>query len=357
MGLFQKERDLNRSPDRIELTVDGSFFRLKTSDVLVRLDQFLLAHIPWRSRTSLQGMIREGQIELDPSSPDHPNGSGNFAVERRPGRKLRHGSQVVVHIPEDARLPEMEGPITPVQVLHIEPGVMAVDKPPNVPVHPSGRHVLDTMIQRVHHHCAETMQALGEAPRLCHRLDRETSGVLLIGTRPKQHRDLRLQFEKHRVKKYYLALVWGELQAEQGSIRWPIGSDRYSGVRLKMTVTPDGLPCRTDWRLVERLSGYSLVECELFTGRQHQIRVHLAAMGYPVVGDKLYGPDENLFMRAADGTLTEEDRQRLELDRHALHHHKLVFESPNRHDPVPVESPLPQDMSDLMEAIRNRPQK
>ena len=351
MGLFEKERDLNRSPDRIELSVDGSYFRQKTSEVLVRLDQFLLAHLHWRSRTSIQKLIREGHVEVDASTPDHPQGRGTPATETRPGRKLRHGSQVTVHIPEDLRLPEPEGEVSPVTELHAEPGVLAVDKPPKVPVHPSGRHVLDTMIQRVHHHCAQAIQEHGEAPRLCHRLDRETSGVLLIGLRPREHRKLRLQFERHEVRKYYLALVWGAMEGESGSVAWPIGPDRYSPVHLKMTVTPDGLTCRTDWRVLATYAGYTLVECELHTGRQHQIRVHLAAMGHPIVGDKLYGPDEQLFLRAADGELTAEDRSRLQMDRQALHHSRLIFRSPQTGEPVTVESPLASDIQEFIDSL------
>ncbi|MFT4647660.1 MAG: 23S rRNA pseudouridine1911/1915/1917 synthase [Glaciecola sp.] len=354
MGLFEKERDLNRPPDRIQLEVDGSFFRLKAHELHLRLDQFLLAHLTWRSRTSIQALIRDGFVQVDIATPEHPKGAGELATELRPGRKLRHGSQVMVIIPEQLRLPEPEGEVSPVEILHLEAGVMVVDKPPQVPVHPSGRHTLDTMIQRVHAHCAREMaDELGLAPRLSHRLDRETSGVLLVGTRTQALRELRRQFEAHEVEKTYLALVCGEVPAKKGSIRWPIGSDHYSAVRLKMTVTEDGLSCRTDWRVVKRFQGYTLVECDLHTGRQHQIRVHLAAMGHPIVGDKLYGPDEQLFIRAADETLTEADRVQLQMDRQALHHHRLVFTSPSGNHRVTVESPLASDIQVFIDQLPN----
>jgi 23S rRNA pseudouridine1911/1915/1917 synthase len=356
MGFFEKERDLNRPPDRIQLEVDGSFFRLKASELHLRLDQFLLAHLTWRSRTSIQALIRDGFVEVDGATPEHPRGSGQAATELRPGRRLRHGSQVTVIIPEELRLPEPEGEVSPVEVLHLENGVMVVDKPPHVPVHPSGRHNLDTMIQRVQAHCAREMaDELGLAPRLSHRLDRETSGVLLVGTRTQAHRELRRQFEAHEVQKTYLALVSGEVPAKQGSLRWPIGPDHDSAVRLKITVDPEGLPCRTDWRVIQRLEGYTLVECDLHTGRQHQIRVHLAAMGHPIVGDKLYGPDEQLFIRAAEGTLTEADRALLQMDRQALHHHRLVFQSPNGGRSVTVESPLAPDIQDFIDSLNSAP--
>ena len=170
------------------------------------------------------------------------------------------------------------------------------------------------------------------------------------------HRELRRQFEAHEVQKTYLALVTGELPAIEGSIRWPIGPDHQSAVRLKMTVSADGLECRTDWRVVRPLDGYTLVECDLHTGRQHQIRVHLAAMGHPIVGDKLYGPDEQLFIRAAEGTLSEADRTLLEMDRQALHHYRLVFQSPSGQGPVTVESPLATDIQDFIDRLNSTSQ-
>ena len=344
MGLFPTDRDLNRPPEKVELLVSASSLGLKAGEVHIRLDGFLGKHLKWRSRSSIQRLIKEGWVLVDASSPDQPRGSGVFAEERRPGRRLLDGTKVVVVIPPEARLPEPEFASEEVRILYEDEDAIAVDKPPLLPVHPSGRHHSDTLIQRVHRRFKESHLDRGIAPRLCHRLDRETSGIVLVAKNPDAHRKLAAQFEDREVEKEYLAVVWGRPEQEHGSISLPIGPARASRVRLKMTVAVDGLPFRTDWQLVRGYEDCSLLACRIHTGRQHQIRVHLAAIGLPIVGDKLYGPDEEYFCRQADGTLDEADLEVLELPRHALHSHRLVFTSSVNGQPVEVVSPLARDL-------------
>lgn len=352
MGLLPRDRDLNRALETLELEVDASHFRESAKGFTIRLDHFLAAHLTWRSRSSIQELIKSGAIQLDASSPDHPRGSGSYVEERRPGRKLRQGSQVTIVIPEESRLAIPDEDPGPLEVLFEDKDCLAVDKPPGVPVHPSGRHFVGTLIQRVHHHFRQEIEAGELTPRLCHRLDRETSGIVLVAKRARTHPELSRQFEEREVEKEYLATVWGELERDEGSIELPIAQSAASTIRLKMTVREDGLPCRTDYRVVDRVPGYSLLRLRLFTGRQHQIRVHLAAIGYPIVGDKLYGPDEQLFQRAADGELDGEDLRLLELPRQALHNHRLVFRSPASGEWVEVVSPLAADLDQHLEARR-----
>ena len=366
MGLFPKHRDLTKAPTHVDLIVDASGLRMRIEDVDIRLDAFLVHHLTWRSRASIQELIRDGFVLVDPSSPDHPRGRGECVVETRPGRKLKHGSRVVVMIPEELRLPMLGPGSDELLVLYEDEAIVAVEKPANLAVHPSGRHMTDTLIQRVHARYGQGQELeRGGAPRLCHRLDRETSGIVLVGKNPIAHSDVMGQFERREVEKEYLAIVrgvpdastWsrgingrrddggGDVRNVGGTIDYPIGSSRTSGVELKMAVIADGLPSRTDWRLVQRARDCSLVACSPHTGRQHQIRVHLAAIGHPVVGDKLYGHDEELFEKSLDGELSRDDFRALGMPRQALHNHRVAFVSPATRSRVEVVSPLPPDLA------------
>jgi len=349
MGLFGRDRDLNQAPDRVELCVDASAMGLKVDDVHVRLDNFLQQHLSWRSRSSIQRLVKDGWLYVDAATPDHPHGCGELQQEIRPGRKLKHGSRVVVIIPPELRLPAPEGETGEVTVIYEDEACIAVDKPPLMPVHPSGRHVNDTLIQRVHARHPELLER-GRAPRLCHRLDRETSGIVLVAKEPRFHPELSRQFEDREVEKEYLAVVRGVPIEDRGRIELPLGPARASAVRLKMAVQADGMPSRTDWNTVERHVNHALLAVRLYTGRQHQIRVHLAAIGHPIVGDKLYAYDESYFQRSVAGELTAKDWAALELPRQALHNHRLVFTSPVTSERVEVVAPLPADLAGFLEA-------
>jgi 23S rRNA pseudouridine1911/1915/1917 synthase len=349
VGLFPKDRDLTRPPTEVELRVDAHALRLPDGAQEVRLDRFLAHHLHWRSRTSIQELVRSEHVLVDPATPDHPRGSGALAVERRPGRRLRHGSRVVVVIPEGLRLPQGPTSADELVVLWEDESALAVDKPAFVVVHPSHRHPTDTLIQRVHARYGVGREGREGAPRLCHRLDRETSGIVLVGKDPRSHSALRKQFERKQVEKEYLALVLGAPEGEEGVIEFPIARARASRVGLKMAVLADGLPSRTEWRVVERRPHCTLVAARPITGRQHQIRVHMEAIGHPLVGDKLYGGDDRLFEKGLQGALERLDWEALGMTRHALHNHKLAFVSPASRARVEVASPLPADMRAYLE--------
>ncbi|MBK7642428.1 MAG: RluA family pseudouridine synthase [Planctomycetes bacterium] len=353
MGIFGKERDLTRAPERVELRVDCSSLRMKREDVDIRLDAFLAHHLDWRSRSSLQHLIRDGFVLVDPSTPDKPEGRGELQVETRPGRKLRHGSRVAVKIPEELRLPMLAESTDELCVLYEDECMLAVDKPAPLVVHPSGRYLSDTLIQRVHKRYGEGFELeRGGAPRLCHRLDRETSGVVLIGKNPIAHADVMGQFERREVAKEYRAIVRGVPERDGGTIDMPMGPARVSKIELKMTIAVDGQPSRTDWRVLERLGDCALVACVPYTGRQHQIRVHMAEIGHPLVGDKLYGEDDSFFERSLEGELTRAELEQLGMERHALHNHMLGFRTPATGEWVEVRSPLPADMQEYLDLRR-----
>ncbi len=349
MRLFPKDRDLSQGTSRVELSVRASDFQRRADDFEVRLDVFLARHMAWRSRSSIQHLVRDGYLLVDASTPDHPRGRGVLTIERRPGRRLHQGSRVVIVIPENLRLP-----ITPqfsdeLQILYEDEDCLAVDKPPMLAVHPAGRHLTDTLIQRVHKHYGSRELPREQRPRLCHRLDRETSGIVLVGKHHDAHSQLMQQFEHRQVEKEYRAIVQGSPLLEGGTIDFPLGPARASSIGIKMAPVADGLPSRTEWSVVSRHEDCTLVSCLLHTGRQHQIRVHLDAIGNPLVGDKLYGYDEQFFQKATDGTLTDEDLRTLQLPRQALHHRRLAFTSPTTGERIEVASPLAPDLAAYLE--------
>jgi 23S rRNA pseudouridine1911/1915/1917 synthase len=229
-------------------------------------------------------------------------------------------------------------------ILWEDEDLVAVDKPALVSVHPSGRHMSDSLIHRVHVRYRDRIAELGWAPKLCHRLDRETSGIVLVAKDADVHRRIMRAFERREVEKHYLALVHGVPRERAGVIDMPLGPARASRIGLKMACITDGVEARTDWELLEDHGAFSLIRCRLHTGRQHQIRVHMAAIGHPVIGDKLYGEDDSFFQRGVDDELTARDLVDLELPRHALHNHRLAFRHPRTGDAVVIESPLPADL-------------
>jgi len=344
MRLFPKNRDLSEPPDRVELVVRGSDLQLPEEDVRIRLDVFLGRFIHWRSRTSTQRLIKDGFVLVDAADPVRPLGSGELVAERRPGRRLLHGSRVVVIIPEPLRIQRATSAASDLIVLYEDDQILAFDKPPILPVHPSGRHLSDTLIQRVH--AAYDQRKLDREWRikLCHRLDRETSGIVLTARDPVSHSAIMKQFEKRDVDKEYHAIVRGVPDCDSGLIDLPLGSAPNSEVRLKMAALSDGLQARTRWRVLERYTDCALVSCKPETGRQHQIRVHMDAIGHSLVGDKLYGVDEQIFLRHVQGETTPEDLALLGLNRHALHNHHIAIRNPKTGEPVEVRSPIPEDM-------------
>ncbi|MEO0650141.1 MAG: RluA family pseudouridine synthase [Planctomycetota bacterium] len=344
MRLFPKDRDLSESPDHVELVVRASDLNLPVEEVHVRLDAFLSKFLHWRSRTSIQELIRDGFVAVDPSDPAHPEGRGELAVETRPGKKLLHGSRVVIEIPEPLRIQRVVSAASELTILHEDPQLLAVDKPPMLPVHPSGRHLADTLIQRVHARYDQKKERREFRIKLCHRLDRETSGVLLLARDPQSHSKVMLQFERRETEKEYFCIVRGVPTDDGGRIDFDLGSDSKSEVRLKMAPVAEGLPSVTRWSVLERYTDCALVSCKPETGRQHQIRVHMDAIGHSLVGDKLYGVDEQLFLKASANELTRAEEQSLGLPRHALHNHRLVVTHPFTGERVEVRSGLPEDM-------------
>ncbi len=250
------------------------------------------------------------------------------------------------------RLPpdEADQPVE-LPIVYEDEHLLVIDKPPMLAVHPTARHHSVTVIKLLQARYPDQFFSL------IHRLDRETSGILLCGRSRAADRAFKRFIEDRSIaaaragplgtaasliRKTYLAITWGV--PSPGIIDLPLERDPTNPLRVKMRVVSGGLESRTEIFVLDVAGSYALVRCELLTGRQHQIRVHLAGVGCPVVGDKLYGPDERILARAADRELTANDRAVLELPRHALHAHRYRLPHAVTGAELDLVSPLPPDL-------------
>ncbi len=324
-----------------------SIFRVPPEVAGQRLDVFVHSQLHRTSRTRAQAIIRKSAYD--------PTGR-----RLKPNDRVRPEQRILLW-----REPWDETPVpVAVPMLWEDEHLLAVNKPALLPVHPTARYHRNTLIkvlQAARTDCS--FLSLG------HRLDRETSGVILVSKTRACDRALKRAFERREgIEKTYVAMTWGVPDRGDGarSFRYErsIELDPTSafGVKMRLREAPEALHASTvvtvqEVRFAPSTPGqptraYALVRCGLETGRQHQIRVHLASLGAPVVGDKLYGPDETAFARGADGALTEVDLLRLEMPRHSLHAARIVLAHPITGAPLDLEAPLPDDMALFWNGLR-----
>ena len=291
------------------------------NEAKVRLDRFLANKLPEYSRSRLQQLVRTGFVRLN-------------GATTRPRHLVRSGDKIELTEPPLEKIDNQPEPI-PLEVLFEDKDIIVINKPPGLVVHPGAGHRQHTLVNALLSHCP-TLSGIGgkERPGIVHRLDKETSGCLVVAKNDGAHRELSRQFAERRVEKIYLVLVAGKLREEAGVIEEKIG--RHPVHRQRMSVaSARGRPAKTQYRVVRSEDQASLVECRLYSGRTHQIRVHLHHLGHPVLGDKVYAT-----------------HSAKNFPRHMLHAWKLGFRHPCSGEWKSFEAPLPDDFTTAMKMIR-----
>ncbi|HET9481956.1 MAG TPA: RluA family pseudouridine synthase [Candidatus Polarisedimenticolia bacterium] len=311
------------------LTDGTAVYTVGGSEPSIRLDRFLKERIPKLSRRRIQEAIRE-RVDVE----------GRGAA--KPARRLQPGDTVLVRPSEP---PDEADPTESVPVLFEDEDLFAIDKPAGLLAHPSN-HVRKGSVAWI------LARDHGGPIHLVHRLDRETSGVMLVARHPAAARALSAQLGRDRggAAKCYLAVVFGRVAIEEATIDLPIGRALRSAVYVKRGINrQDGRASQTRFRVLDRSGGFSLLRVTLLTGRRHQIRVHLAAAGHAVVGDKLYGPAESHYLRFIRRGFDDRMRRELLAERQLLHAARIDFSHPRDGRPLSQTAPLPADMRDFLE--------
>jgi 23S rRNA pseudouridine1911/1915/1917 synthase len=289
------------------------------SDSGKRLDLYLHERLPEYSRARLQEWIKAGRVRV------------NDTPQKR--SYLLHGSEAIDV--EPAELPQLHAQPEdlPLEILYEDTDVIAVNKPAGMVVHSgAGRHS-GTLVNALLHRFRKLSTVGGSLrPGIVHRLDRLTSGVILVARTDKSHRHLAEQFSSRQVEKVYLALVHGRVKADRGTVTTPITRDPVRRVRMTARLA-SGRSAITEYKVLGRFDKFTLLEVRIGTGRTHQIRVHLASIGHPVAGDKLYGAPASA------------------LDRYFLHAQRITFTSPSSGDRITVEAPRPPELQQYLDNL------
>ncbi|HEY0326356.1 MAG TPA: RluA family pseudouridine synthase [Allosphingosinicella sp.] len=297
-----------------------------------RLDRALAAAVPTLSRERLKALISSGAVA----------GPQGVAV-RDPAAKAVPGGLYAVAVPEPTPA-HNEAQDIPLEIVFEDDHLLVVDKPAGLVVHPAAGNFDGTLVNALLHHCAGRLSGIGGVarPGIVHRIDKDTSGLLVVAKTDRAHEGLAAQFAKHSIHRLYYAVVAGLPKPPSGSVDAPLA--RSSVNRKKMAIVGEGRGKRavTHYRLAEPLRGASLVECRLETGRTHQVRVHMSSIGHPLLGDPVYGrarPEHKDVLK------------RLNFDRQALHAAELGFVHPVLNENLSFKSALPSDIQELLRAL------
>ena len=295
-----------------------------------RLDQWLRTQLPAHSRAYLQKLIEEGRVMVN-------------ARPRKASQRVRTGDRVTVEIPPPRPL-QAQPEAIPLEVLYEDDDLVVIDKPAGLVVHPAAGHAEHTLVNALLHHCRGRLAGIGGAlrPGIVHRLDRGTSGCIVVAKTDLAHQDLVRQFQAREVRKIYRAVCRGRFDRPAGKIETVIGRSERDRKKMSARVAR-GRPAITDYRVLKQFDECALVELTLHTGRTHQIRVHMAHLGHPVVGDRVYGGGvANLKSQISDS------KSEIALARPLLHAYKLGFRHPRSGKFLEFQAPMPPDFRPWM---------
>lgn len=287
----------------------------------LRIDRYIAERVPDLSRSFVHKLLEEGRITVGGQVP-------------KASYKVEAGDSIVVRVPQPEPT-DVRPEVIPLRIVYEDADIVVVDKPAGMVVHPAFGHHSGTLVNALLAHCPDLAGIGGQVrPGIVHRLDKDTSGLIIVAKNDAAHRNLQQQFKQRLVHKTYLALTEGVLPVPNGVIDAPIGRDPKHRQRMAV-VTRGGREARTEYHVQEHFGEHSLVAAEPITGRTHQIRIHFAFIGHPLVGDRVYG------LR----------KQRLALDRQFLHATRIAFALPGSGQTVEFTSPLPEDLQKLLSTL------
>lgn len=293
---------------------------VQSDDENVRIDKYLSSQLEKLSRNYLQKLLKEGQVFVN-------------GLSVKPNYKVAQDDEIRISIPRDQE-PEIEAEDIPLDVLYEDMDLLVVNKPKDMVVHPAAGHYSHTLVNALMFHCKDQLSGINGVlrPGIVHRIDKDTTGALVVCKNDMAHQSLAAQLAEHSINRRYRAIVHGNLKEDEGRIEGSIG--RHPTERKKMAVNVrNGKPAVTHYHVLERLNGYTYVECRLETGRTHQIRVHMASIGHPLLGDELYGPKRSTIKHLQGQTL------------HAM---ILGFQHPRTGEYMEFTAPLPDYFESLL---------
>ena len=300
------------------------FFSIETEND-IRIDKYLAQEMPELSRSHIQKLIKDG----------------NILVNQKPVKanyRLSFDDMVEVTIPE-LKEPEIEAENIPLDILYEDADIIIVNKPKQMVVHPAPGHYSGTLVNALMYHCGSQLSGINGVmrPGIVHRIDMDTTGSLLVCKNDMAHQHLAAQLKEHSIKRVYEAVVHGNIKEDKGTVNAPIG--RHPVDRKKMSIhAKQARDAVTHYKVLKRFGNYTYIQCELETGRTHQIRVHMASIGHPLVGDMVYGPAKCPFRDLIGQT---------------LHAKTLGIIHPRTGEYLEVNAPLPQYFTELLDKLTN----